>query len=100
MKKNKGFTLIELIVAVVIVAILAAIAFPAYNAYLRESRRIDAKDALLALQFAEEKYRGNNTSYSDDPEALGLTSVSGDTIWASPQGYYVLTITSASATSS
>jgi len=98
MKQNNGFTLIELIVVVVIVAILAAIAIPSYNAYLRQSRRTDAKDALLALQFAEEKYRGNNTEYSSDPSDLGLTSDSSETTWTSPQGYYVLTITSASAT--
>lgn len=98
MKKNKGFTLIELIIVVVIVAILAAIAIPSYNAYLRQSRRSDAKDALLALQFAEEKYRGNNTEYSDTPSELGY-SANGDGKWASPQGYYLLEITSAASSS-
>lgn len=52
---HRGFTLIELMISVVIVAILAAFAYPNYQEYVMRGRRIDAKNALLALQVAQEK---------------------------------------------
>lgn len=75
-------------IVVVIVAILAAVAIPSYNSFVQSSRREDAKAALVALQYAEEKYRGNNTSYTTNPVSLGLTTSAGATIWSSPEGYY------------
>jgi len=49
MKNNRGFTLIELMIAVVIVAILAAVAFPTYQDSVRKSRRAEAKTSLLKV---------------------------------------------------
>ncbi len=44
MKKQTGFTLIELMIVVAIIAILAAIAIPAYNQYIREARMAKVND--------------------------------------------------------
>jgi prepilin-type N-terminal cleavage/methylation domain-containing protein len=54
---QKGFTLIELMIAVVVIAILAAIAYPSYQDSVRKSRRADAKSALMEhAQFMERTY--------------------------------------------
>jgi type IV pilus assembly protein PilA len=44
MKRQTGFTLIELMIVVAIIAILAAIAIPAYNQYIREARMAKVTD--------------------------------------------------------
>jgi type IV pilus assembly protein PilA len=71
MKKQTGFTLIELMIVVAIIAILAAIAIPAYNQYIREARMAKVTDHYdEAIRFsraelakrAAAKARGANVS--------------------------------------
>jgi prepilin-type N-terminal cleavage/methylation domain-containing protein len=54
MKKNKGFTLVELIVVLVILAILAAILVPALLGYIDRAKQqqivLNAKSCLTAAQ--------------------------------------------------
>ena len=55
--KDRGFTLIELMIAVAILAIVAAIAIPAYNGYIRESRLGAMRMSLDTLRIAVEAFR-------------------------------------------
>lgn len=87
---SDGFTLIELLTVLAIVGILAAIALPAYQSYVRKSRRSDATVALRALQFSEEKYRANNSSYGTLAQ-LGMNSTTDS-------GYYTLAVSNVSGT--
>lgn len=65
MKKQFGFTLIELMIVVVIVGILAAIAWPSYQNQVRSSNRADAQGALLGLAQAMERHFTQNGSYEE-----------------------------------
>lgn len=50
MKKQSGFTLIELMIVVAIVAILAAIAMPAYRSYIARSKFTEVVNATNAVK--------------------------------------------------
>ena len=67
----KGFSLIELMTALVVASILLVIAIPAYLQQIRESRRADAKTALLDLAGREETLYSTTNAYSTLPSAVG-----------------------------
>jgi len=93
--KQKGFTLIELMIVVVVIGVLAAIALPSYQDYVKRARRADAKSAVLAVQLAEEKWRANNSSYTDDMTNLGYDEANNQ---PSTDGYYNVTVSSSDGT--
>jgi len=75
---SQGFTLIELMVVVVIATILVAIAMPSYLSQLRQSRRTEAKTALLDLAGREERYfstGANGANYSATAADLGYSAL-------------------------
>lgn len=61
--KNRGFTLIELMVVVVIVAILVAIAVPAYQEYARRSRASQAEQEMQRLAVLLDRHKARNFNY-------------------------------------
>ena len=59
--RQRGFTLIEVMVTVAIVAILASIAYPSYVEQISRSRRADAQAAMLeTAQWIERQYTVSN----------------------------------------
>ena len=63
MKKNIGFTLLELIIVVLIIAILAAIAIPSYQNYITKSKIKEAQSNLIALSLSVENAYQRTLSY-------------------------------------
>lgn len=71
--KNSGFTLIELIVTMLIVAILSSIAFSMYQHSIIETKRTQAKTALMDLASREQKLYATTNLYSANPADLGYS---------------------------
>ncbi len=63
-RRERGFTLIELIVVMVIIAVLAAVAIPNYTEYVQRGRRQEAKAALLQIAQWQERLRTQTNSYA------------------------------------
>ena len=71
--KNKGFTLVELMITVAIVGIIMAFALPAYGDYVKRAARTQAQGDLQALASAVERRFTQYLSYSGATSALYST---------------------------
>lgn len=63
LKRQRGFTLMEVMITVAIIGILAAIAFPSYQDSMRKSRRTDGKNALTQAVANMERFYAQNNGY-------------------------------------
>jgi type IV pilus assembly protein PilE len=103
MKRERGFTLLELMIVVAVIAIIAVIAFPSFKEAIHKGHRAEAHQALNDIALRQEKYRSNNATYGTCDNVVtsctsfnsGLTyytvSVSGNTatgytLSAAPKG--------------
>jgi len=92
MRPARGFTIAEILTAAVVIAVLAAIAIPSWRTHTLRVRRAEARDALTALQAAQDRYFGRNARYATaaqlsaaPPGGLGLTATTA-------HGLYDLTL--------
>lgn len=80
MKKNSGFTLIELMVVVSIIAILSAVGFTVFNNARRDAADGTMKAQVQQIAQANEKYRLDNTTtdtYTASTTSLATYLTSG-----------------------
>ncbi|NND91537.1 MAG: type IV pilin protein [Granulosicoccus sp.] len=86
-RRNRGFTMIEVLIVVAIVGILAGLAYPQYGSYLQKSRRADGHLSLLEEVQTMERCKATRYSYAN-------CSLSKTT---SPESYYTLSLVNAAS---
>jgi prepilin-type N-terminal cleavage/methylation domain-containing protein len=97
MKKNEGFTLIELMIVIAIIGILAAIAIPQFSAYRQRSYNAAAEADLRNAATAQEAYYVDAQTYTATVTSLigstyGLYTSQGVTLGGSLSGsQYIMT---------
>lgn len=72
-KRNKGFTLIELVLVFLIIAILAGISIPIYQYFLKKAKGIEAQLALNEIRRLERLYYEENERYSSSLSDIGFS---------------------------
>ena len=78
MKLNRGFSLLELLIAIVIIMILVTIAYPSYTSYLAKGRRVQAMIDLLYMASQLESFYTMQNTYQGAAQSLGLKSTTDD----------------------
>lgn len=72
--RQRGVTLLELMIVVVIVGILASIAYPSYRQHVQRAKRTEAMSTLLQIATEQERYYLSNNTYADDLTDLGFAA--------------------------
>nr|AFX67138.1 pilin [Myxococcus sp. 124B01]AFX67139.1 pilin [Myxococcus sp. 106B05]AFX67146.1 pilin [Myxococcus sp. 004-93]AFX67147.1 pilin [Myxococcus sp. 004-94]AFX67148.1 pilin [Myxococcus sp. 004-95] len=76
--RNRGFTLIELMIVVAIIGILAAIAIPNFIKFQARSKQSEAKTNLKALFTAQKSFFSEKDRYSDYANEIGFAPERGN----------------------
>ena len=96
MRKSRGFTMVEIIIAVAIIGILMAIAVPSYQKQLMKGRRADAQGVLMDIVNKQQQYIFDARTY-----ALGASALDDLKVTPLPTtvtDFYTVTVTPAAAT--
>jgi type IV pilus assembly protein PilA len=92
--RERGFTLIELMIVVVIIGILAALAIPRFMQATTKSKQSECKGILKQVYTMQHAYRQANNAYGDNgvtAAASGSFPTLGIEVMAAARYSYVMT---------
>jgi type IV pilus assembly protein PilA len=96
MKKQQGFTLIELMIVVAIIGILAAIAIPAYQDYTIRAQVSEGLNLAAGAKAAVSEYSMDRGSWPTDNPTAGLSAaadINGSYVTSVGVSQNVITVT-------
>jgi len=103
--RQRGVTLLELMIVVAIITMIAAFAYPSYTRYVVNTKRTAATTTLLQIADRQQQFFMDNKSYTGDLTNLGFASdplyVSddGNSVAAGDaDGVYIFTLANVAAT--
>ena len=64
MKRQRGFTLIELMIVIIIIAVLASIAIPSYRQYVIRGNRTAAQAVMMEIATRQQQFFVANRTYA------------------------------------
>lgn len=85
MRRQRGFTVVELMVAVAVIFLLAAIAIPSYQRYLQTARESALLSKVDSFRMYIDNYRIDNGTYMEGTYDPGA----GVNDFAGPMGFRV-----------
>lgn len=92
MRKMRGFTLIELMIAVAIIGILAALAYPSYQNSVIKGNRASAKSFMMEVVQKETQILMDKRSYTAVANNAAFTTDLGTPVPAEVSRYYNLRV--------
>ncbi len=98
MRKNLGFTFIELLIAIVIVGILTAVAIPSYSSYVLKTKRTEAQALLIEVAGKQVRFHSENNTYTAVIGELGYGAAAA-TSYESESATYDISVSVADAIS-
>lgn len=93
--KQKGFTLIELMIAIAILGILVAVAYPSYTEHVLHSNRSEGMNELVRIANMQEQFFADSRRYAADLTELGFPGA----VFTTEKGLYQIRVSAAGARS-